>query len=322
MSVVVGPFVLCLSEVPEDENAWPNPQTSLQITGLVRIPAVCLTKNIRLVALCNVAIVVLAAIFSPSARIGLEMVSGVAAVISAIALQEFLKRSAERSVSLSKMSSDLEAARALLQLICDAVVELDESLRLSHHSPELAAILLRDASPARRSLQGMRFRDFVATPEEAAKAQKELLGVSSLSAASAFHTRLVDAYNSKFRTEVFHVRYQQNGRTSHLIGLRDFTDQTSLAQRIDSNGSALNVSSDKVSVSRPPPLLLQYNVLLLVDLRKRVVEASSFSASGLLGILDVRFKHACTLPGRIVAPTYAQSMCKSFLQLACMHRPT
>ena len=118
------------------------------------------------------------------------------------------------------------------------------------------------------------------------------------------------------------MRYQQNGRTSHLIGLRDFTDQTSLAQRIDSNGSALNVSSDKVSVSRPPPLLLQYNVLLLVDLRKRVVEASSFSASGLLGILDVRFKHACTLPGRIVAPTYAQSMCKSFLQLACMHRPT
>ncbi|CAE7372325.1 DNAH7 [Symbiodinium sp. CCMP2592] len=292
LMAIGGTAIIYQAANPEDENAWPSPQTSLQITGLVRIPAVCLTKNIRLVALCNVAIVVLAAVFSPSARIGLEMVSAVAAVISAIAMRVCLKRSAERSVSLSKMSSDLQAARALLQLICDAVVELDESLRLSHHSPELAAILLRDASPARRSLQGMRFRDFVATPEEAAKAQKELLGVSSLSAASAFHTRLVDAYNSKFRTEVFHVRYQQNGRTSHLIGLRDFTDQTSLAQRnsrIDSNESALNVSSDKVSVSRPAPLLPQYNVLLLVDLRKRVVEASSLSASGLLGagVLDL-----------------------------------
>ncbi|CAE7275336.1 DNAH7, partial [Symbiodinium sp. CCMP2456] len=282
-----GTAIIYQAANPEDQNAWPPPQASLQITALVRIPALCLTKNIRLVALCNVAIIVLAAVLSPAALIGLELVSATAAVIAATALQGLLKQSAERSINHSKMSSDLQAARALLQLICDAVVELDESLRLSHHSPELATILLRDASPARRSLQGMRFRDFVATPEEAAKAQKELLGVSSLSAASAFHTRLVDAYNSKFRTEVFHVRYQQNGRTSHLIGLRDFTDQTSLAQlnsRIDSNHSnesALNVSSDKVLV-RPPPLLPQYNVLLLVDLGKRVVEAASISASGLL----------------------------------------
>ncbi|CAE7559528.1 Dnah7 [Symbiodinium sp. KB8] len=291
LMAIGGTAIIYQAANPEDPNAWSLPQASLQITGLVRIPAVCLTKSIPLVALCNVAIIVLAIVFSPAALIGLELVSATCAVIAAIALQVLLKQSAERSLNISKMSSDLQAARALLQLICDAVVELDESLRLSHHSPELAAILLRDASPGRRSLQGTRFRDFVATPEEAAKAQKELLGVSSRSAASAFHTRLVDAYNSKFRTEVFHVRYQQNGRTSHLIGLRDFTDQTSLARnsRIDSNESALNVSSDKVSLSRPSPLLPQYNVLLLVDLSKRVVEAASISAFGLVGagVLDL-----------------------------------
>ncbi|CAE7490614.1 Dnah7 [Symbiodinium necroappetens] len=291
LMAIGGTAIIYQAANPEDPNAWSLPQASLQITGLVRIPAVCLTKSIPLVALCNVAIIVLAIVFSPAALIGLELVSATCAVIAAIALQVLLKQSAERSLNISKMSSDLQAARALLQLICDAVVELDESLRLSHHSPELAAILLRDASPGRRSLQGTRFRDFVATPEEAAKAQKELLGVSSRSAASAFHTRLVDAYNSKFRTEVFHVRYQQNGRTSHLIGLRDFTDQTSLARnsRIDSNESALNVSSDKVSLSRSSPLLPQYNVLLLVDLSKRVVEAASISAFGLVGagVLDL-----------------------------------
>eukprot|EP00435_Cladocopium_sp_Y103_P047970 s211_g14.t1 len=48
--------------------------------------------------------------------------------------------------------------------------------------------------------------------------------------ANVFHTRLVDTYSSRFRTEVFQVRYSKiDGGVGHLIGLRDFTDQLSLA---------------------------------------------------------------------------------------------
>ena len=48
--------------------------------------------------------------------------------------------------------------------------------------------------------------------------------------ANAFHTRLVDSCCSKFRTEVFHVSFRrEDGEQCHLVGLRDFTDQESLA---------------------------------------------------------------------------------------------
>jgi hypothetical protein len=41
---------------------------------------------------------------------------------------------------------------------------------------------------------------------------------------------LVDSYSSKFRTEVFQVKYaMMDGRECHLVGLRDFTDLKSLA---------------------------------------------------------------------------------------------
>ena len=66
---------------------------------------------------------------------------------------------------------------------------------------------------------------------EAARAQEILMSrIRSDRAAHAFHTHLVDSYSSKFRTEVFQVKYaMMDGRECHLVGLRDFTDLKSLA---------------------------------------------------------------------------------------------
>ena len=44
------------------------------------------------------------------------------------------------------VSSQLDAASGLLQLTCDAVMELDDDLRLREHSSKLAAMLLRSGS--------------------------------------------------------------------------------------------------------------------------------------------------------------------------------
>ena len=66
---------------------------------------------------------------------------------------------------------------------------------------------------------------------EAERAQEILMSrIRSDLAAHAFHTHLVDSYSSKFRTEVFQVKYaMMDGRECHLVGLRDFTDLKSLA---------------------------------------------------------------------------------------------
>lgn len=48
--------------------------------------------------------------------------------------------------------------------------------------------------------------------------------------AHAFHTRLVDSAASKMQVEVFQVRFDTDDGTIHsLVGLRDFTDVTSLS---------------------------------------------------------------------------------------------
>lgn len=80
------------------------------------------------------------------------------------------------------------------------------------------------------------------TREEAKRTEKLLQGTGgSEISATAFHTRLIDSCFSKFRTEVFHVKYlRPNQEVCHLLGLRDFTDQGSLAgqKAMDSSADA------------------------------------------------------------------------------------
>ena len=83
----------------------------------------------------------------------------------------------------------------------------------------------------------------MATPEEAAQTARLLNGSNGHEnfddqadqagvSAHAFHTRLVDTNSSKFRTEVFQVKYCKVGdAVRHLIGLREITDQQSLARQ-------------------------------------------------------------------------------------------
>ncbi|CAJ1327191.1 unnamed protein product, partial [Effrenium voratum] len=142
-------------------------------------------------------------------------------------VHKMFQKKVEARIRESDATSQLDAASALLRLTCDAVIELDSELRLMDHCPRLAGLLLRGAS-----LQGVRFTDLISRAE-AARAE-DLLGNahidSTCSFANAFHTHLVDSCASKFRTEVFQVKYQMsNNEVRHLIGLRDFTDVKSLS---------------------------------------------------------------------------------------------
>ena len=123
----------------------------------------------------------------------------------------------------SKSNTQLSAATALLNLTCDAVVELDEDGRLLSHSSSLAAVLMRNRPGA--TLEGTKFIDFVAPADS--ERVSELLenhgrdSKDTLAYAYAFRTHLVDSYASKFRTEVFQVKYtMESGETCHIIGLR------------------------------------------------------------------------------------------------------
>ena len=140
-------------------------------------------------------------------------------------------------------TSQLSAASSLLNLTCDAVVELNEEMKLMSPSQKLSTMLLGRAGA---TLEGSKFTDFVASGD-AERAAEILTTSDNVSGAHAFHTHLVDSCSSKFRTEVFQVKYRRaSGKLCHLLGLREFTDLKSLA-----GGNATDALSD-ADGARPP----------------------------------------------------------------------
>ena len=164
-----------------------------------------------------------------------EVICTLAVVLLSSIMRSALERFAEQFVRGTKATTELNAASALLELTCDAVLELQEDLTVATCSPQLAAMLLRGQG---NCMAGLSFTDFVAGSDDKQRAAEILRNSTDCEAneqrktvsARAFHTRLVDACGSKFRTEVFQVSYHKlDGSIHHLLGLRDFTDQKSIA---------------------------------------------------------------------------------------------
>ncbi|CAE7247275.1 rsmI [Symbiodinium necroappetens] len=225
---------------------------SLAVLALIRLPAILFATTPFLVVGCNLGVSALLLvrtmsetwappacdILQPALTLLCGEVLGLAlTTCSAFALNGLLHHKVRRDTRHKNTTSQLVAASSLLSLTCDAVVELDADLRITKDSPQLATMLLRDRAGA--TVKGMMFTDLMPTEHEAERAYEILSGRSCTETAAgreegihanAFHTRLVDSCSSKFRTEVFQVAYSQvDGQVHHLIGLRDFTDQTALA---------------------------------------------------------------------------------------------
>ena len=180
-------------------------------------------------------------------RVRMEIYALLATTFLSFMVKSMVKRKVELSVDGSNLAKQLSAASSLLKLTCDAVLELDDNLRLTEHSPELSALLLHRPGS---SMKEKRLTDFM-KPEDAMRATQILsAGPSHYEtqiSAHAFHTRLVDSCSSKLCAEVFQVKYtKHDGKEYSLLGLRDFTDVKPL-----SGGNALDAFDLTVSTELP-----------------------------------------------------------------------
>ncbi|CAE7246648.1 unnamed protein product [Symbiodinium necroappetens] len=285
--------------------------TSVYVT--VQIPTACMASNIWWVIIANLGMVVgllLRAPYSDSFDPGqclhestmtlvwLEICFGVSCVIIARGTQAFLKMNERQRIRYKRATTELDAATSLLQLTCDAVVELDEDLCLKDHSKELAGILLRKPDS---SLAGRSFMEFVASSPEKVSVRQKLsdsaCGAERVneSFANAFHTRLVDSCCSKFRTEVFHVSFRrEDGEQCHLVGLRDFTDQESLARaHANRDGDArkrhgrftsVDVRPQSPRSSDPNEVSRSHTISMIFDMDSQMVDAASPPVCSLIGL--------------------------------------
>lgn len=128
----------------------------------------------------------------------------------------------------TKSNTQLSAATALLDLTCDAVVELNGDLRLVSHSSKLAAVLLRNRPGA--TMEGTKFTDLVAPTDFERVTELLRRDSGGRTYATAFRMHLVDSCASKFQTEVFQVKYTTaGGQKRHIIGLRQDGAQVKFA---------------------------------------------------------------------------------------------
>ena len=230
----------------------------------------------------------------PPVSIFAEVCGFVATVCASASLQLLLSYRIERSLQYKKMETDFNAASSLLHLTCDAVVELDADLRMTEHQASLSAMLLRCRSGG--TLAGMDFTDLLAGAAEASRVVELLRRFEDRSPesvnAQAFLTHLMDSDSNRFRTEIFQVMYHTpQGVARHLIGLRDITDQDSLAgskvvesmlvaPRSNTPMSAGACSSlDSQPIARVAPLqtsaVEDRFLSLLIDMDLQIVQASS-----------------------------------------------
>lgn len=137
-------------------------------------------------------------------------------------LEEWVTASIRHEVKARVAQGQQSAVSALLSMVCDAVIELDEHLQCVSHNPTLANTLFLGAG---KSLQGCKLEQYVWPEDQAKFIESFTEDVGGPSGASMFHLRLRDAWGNAVSLEAFHVRFETFDNSSrHLIGLREHTD--------------------------------------------------------------------------------------------------
>ncbi|CAE8581453.1 unnamed protein product, partial [Polarella glacialis] len=129
-----------------------------------------------------------------------------------------------REIEGRAMNNQSLAARSLLRIVCDIVIELDSELALTENVPGLSAILMMTSG---RSTKGTPLHHFIPDEEDKAQLKQKMCSSSEEpnQHAGAFHTRLMDSFGSIICVEIFHVKYERIDEKAHyLVGLREFAD--------------------------------------------------------------------------------------------------
>eukprot|EP00928_Gymnodinium_smaydae_P042135 TRINITY_DN28417_c0_g1_i2.p1 TRINITY_DN28417_c0_g1~~TRINITY_DN28417_c0_g1_i2.p1 ORF type:complete len:566 (-),score=103.83 TRINITY_DN28417_c0_g1_i2:174-1871(-) len=163
---------------------------------------------------------------------------------------------AEKIVEVKTLHDQGAALNELLDLACDAAVELDEELRFTDAATRVAALLTLDYN---RSLKGCQFTQFMPESSDRRLFESRLLasaGSSDGFCPGALHVTLRDSLSCQLRVEMFYIRFLAlSGQSRYLVGLREFADNVpapiavpdSVKEGVSSSFESSHRSKDKQS---------------------------------------------------------------------------
>ncbi|CAK0875296.1 unnamed protein product [Prorocentrum cordatum] len=156
--------------------------------------------------------------------VGGELVGDITILVFAPLWRHFSCLRILHEIQASISQSENEAARSLLNIVCDATVELDGNLQIMDETSRLASLLQHGCD---RSLKGVSILQFV-VEEDHHMFTDRMSSAGDESVANLFHARVRDGISNVLKMEIFHVPVTgcRLRADSHLIGVREFADVT------------------------------------------------------------------------------------------------
>mmetsp|Transcript_26833 Transcript_26833/g.77594 ORF Transcript_26833/g.77594 Transcript_26833/m.77594 type:complete len:598 (-) Transcript_26833:460-2253(-) len=134
-----------------------------------------------------------------------------------------LQSECSKTVHLRGLNVEFSALLALLNIVCDVVVELDASLKIAGPAPKLAAMLSLGVD---KRMVGLTLTHFMPLEEHRARFTE---GISSRSAGDAspggLHATLRDSMSGNIDIDLFYVLFPSpGGRVRYYVGIRECSD--------------------------------------------------------------------------------------------------
>eukprot|EP00927_Polykrikos_kofoidii_P068056 TRINITY_DN63450_c0_g1_i1.p1 TRINITY_DN63450_c0_g1~~TRINITY_DN63450_c0_g1_i1.p1 ORF type:complete len:501 (+),score=40.08 TRINITY_DN63450_c0_g1_i1:28-1530(+) len=129
-----------------------------------------------------------------------------------------------RQLDVEQSEVKHSATHALLNTLCDVVIELDEDLKIAEPASKLATMLFLNE---RRSLQGAEFKSHICTQADQARFEQALSFQSNEgpSFAAVFNTTMRDSNSSRMTVELIAVPFHSPcGGKRRLVGIREVSD--------------------------------------------------------------------------------------------------
>jgi len=171
---------------------------------------------------------------------------------SAVLFESMFRNQMRATLEGSLATESQRTVTELLSLVCDAVVTLNDDLRIKEPSPALSALLLRNTT---QGLCGVEFQELICDDHD----NEFEAYMAQCSQAQCLHARLRDANGTRVQVQLFHRRLRGlGGNISHVLGIREEGDRDHARQQPDvlfdtsppptlerqiSPGSALSLSS-------------------------------------------------------------------------------
>jgi len=161
-----------------------------------------------------------------SCFIVLEGLYAASAVCCAALASHAMWAQARKVIEAKAWSGERSATQELLHLVCDAVVELNEDLRIVEDVPKFAAMVT--PGPSGTVVRGAELQQYMAKEEDRQRFQQLMTTYADSDGSSlpkALHASLRDSLGNLVNVEMFYVHFQDiDLRRHYFVGIREFYD--------------------------------------------------------------------------------------------------